>query len=73
MNKHSNGNFKLDRSEWFKLVGMMLTVIGTFGAAMLGVYVEVKQLQTTVEVKFENADKRLDGLGQDIRELRGKH
>lgn len=73
MTKQDNGTFKLDRSEWKKLLGMCTVVVSSWIVAMAGLYIEVKEVHATMDVKFESAERERGEMKQDIRELRGRH
>ena len=62
MTKNSNGKFKLDRSEWFKLI----LIVGSIAGGIMWRLVRV-------EAAVEFLGQSHQDLKQDVRELRGKH
>ncbi len=62
MTKNGDGRFKLDRSEWFKLLLIVGTIALAFGWRVVRLESAVEHLGATTQ-----------DMKQDIRELRGRH
>jgi hypothetical protein len=62
MTQNGNGKFKLDRSEWIKISGIVLTIALAFGWRVVRLESAVDHMGDTIQ-----------DMKQDIRELRGRH